>query len=180
MMVGPDQHRVIHDLLYDVSDTEGDVVEVGCNAGSTSRLLAKWIRGTGCQLHLYDSFEGLPEESGYAGLMASPQSVLESAVCEELDTNETPTWVHIHPGWFRDTMPNKLPKQIRLAFVDCDVYESMVDSIKPILPRLTGVMIIHDFAHHKLGGGIRRAVADFGLIVSEQNQMGIAWKADQC
>tara|TARA_R110002072_G_scaffold238769_2_gene396379 strand:- start:299138 stop:299680 length:543 start_codon:yes stop_codon:yes gene_type:complete len=180
MMVSPEQHQVIERLLCASLILPGDVVEAGCNAGSTSRLLAHWLISTSRNLHLFDSFEGLPPSSGFGGLMTATRSSLESAICEQCGTESVPPHVKIHEGWFRSTMPQKLPEQICFAFADCDLYESMIDAIKPILPRLTGVMVLHDFTHERWGSGVRRAVSELGLIVTEREGMAIAWKADQC
>jgi hypothetical protein len=51
----------------------GDVVEAGCNAASTSALLSEWRQASGRELHLYDSFEGLPDKSGFGCMMCADQ-----------------------------------------------------------------------------------------------------------
>ena len=40
----------------------GDFVELGCYKGDTSLLLAEVLKGSGKELWIYDSFEGLPEK----------------------------------------------------------------------------------------------------------------------
>ena len=180
MMVSPEQHRTIERLLNASLAFHGDVVEAGCNAGSTSRLLADWLIGTGRELHLFDSLEGLPEDSGYAGQMATPQANVEAAICEQLATECVPDFVRIHAGWFRRTMPTQLPDSICFAFVDCDVFESAIDSLKPILPRLTGCVVVHDYTHERWGPGIARALAAVGLKHVAENGMAIGWKEWQC
>lgn len=112
--------------------------------------------------------------------MQTTQAKLESNICRATGCETLPANVHVYPGWFRDTLPRSLPGKICFAFLDCDVYESMIDAIKDVLPRLTGVMILHDYSHFRWGAGVRRAVADCGLIVTEKAGMAIAWKADQC
>jgi len=180
MMVSPEQHRTIERLLRLSLERPGDVVEAGCNAGSTSRLLADWLSGTDRALHLFDSFEGLPEDTGYAGQMATPQANVEAAICEQLTTEFVPDFVKIHAGWFRRTMPMKLPESICFAFVDCDVFESTIDAVKTILPRLAGCVVVHDYTHERWGPGVSRALADVGLKFQIENGMAIGWKEWQC
>ena len=180
MMVAPEQHHTIERLLNASLVFRGDVVEAGCNAGSTSRLLAEWLAGTDRALHLFDSFEGLPEDSGYAGQMATPQANVAAAICEQLATECVPDFVRIHPGWFRRTMPTRLPDSICFAFVDCDVFESAIDALKSILPRLTGCVVVHDYTHERWGPGIARALAATGLKHVSENGMAVAWKEWQC
>jgi O-methyltransferase len=180
MMVSPDQHSVILGLLGESLSEPGDVVEAGCNAGSTSRLLADYLLPTDLDLHLFDSFEGLPEETGLGGLMAESQETLEAAICDQCGSDQLPEFVKVHPGWFSVTMPSELPDQICFAFIDCDVFESVMDSLPPILNRLTGSIAIHDFTHPRWEKGVRRAVNLFDLNVTERNGMAIIRKVEQC
>ena len=180
MMVAPEQHRTIERLLNASLILPGDVVEAGCNAGSTSRLLAEWLAATDRNLHLFDSFEGLPEDSGYAGQMATPRANVEAAICEQLATECVPDFVKIHAGWFRRTMPTRLPDSICFAFVDCDVFESAIDALKSIMPRLTGCVVVHDYTHERWGPGIARALAATGLNHVSENGMAVAWREWKC
>ncbi len=54
-------HLVSQTLAYKV---EGDLVEVGCNEGQSSVLIAKVMRSFNSdkKLHVYDSFEGLSRD----------------------------------------------------------------------------------------------------------------------
>jgi len=173
MMVSDKQHETIKRLLDESASCPGDVVEVGCNEGSTSELLAEWINGSGRSLHLFDSFEGLPEESGYGGLMAAGQAVLEDRIATKTGSPELPSFVHVYPGWFVDTIPSGLPDRIAFAFIDCDVFESMIDSVPEVEARLTGVMAIHDYTHDRWGAGVRRAVQSMCLKFEIEDGMAI-------
>ena len=179
MMVSEAQHETIARLLAESMTRPGDVVEAGCNAGSTSALIADCMQHTGRNLYLFDSFEGLPEESGFGGLMATPIESLELAICNRLDCDTVPDFVQIVEGWFCDMMPAKLPPQIAFAFVDCDVFESAIDALPPIVERLTGVLALHDYTHERWGAGMRRAVEAVGLDVTVVDGMAIV-RAEQC
>ena len=48
-------------FLYATKDIEGDVCEFGVVQGMTSKLIANEIKESSKNLHLFDSFEGLPE-----------------------------------------------------------------------------------------------------------------------
>ena len=63
-------HKQIEALVTHLYHTiheniEGDVVELGCYVGESSKYLQKTLDVTDCskQLYVYDSFEGLPELS---------------------------------------------------------------------------------------------------------------------
>ena len=172
-MVSHEQHNVLKQLLQESLDHTGDVVEAGCNAGGTSLLLAQWLSGTARRLHLYDSFEGLPESSGYGGQMQTSREQVEFVFSEYRR-------VEVYAGWFSETMPDELPDEICFAFVDCDVFDSVMVCVPHILERLTGCMVIHDYSHHLWGAGVRRAIETLGLDFEVQSGMAIVRKADQC
>jgi hypothetical protein len=180
MMVSPRQRETILELLRGSFTEPGDVVEAGCNAGSTSGLLATVVAGTDRRLHLFDSFDGLPAESGYGGQMAVSQQVLEQNVRQQLGEESLPRFVEVHPGWFADTMPQQLPDHICFAFVDCDVFDSLLDCVPPIMERLTGTLAIHDYTHERWGAGVQRAVELLGLQFTVRDGMAIVRSDEQC
>lgn len=179
-MVSPKQHETLLALLRGSFSEPGDVVEAGCNAGSTSGLLATVVAGTGRRLHLFDSFDGLPVESGYGGQMAVTKQRLELNVRQQLGEETLPSFVKVHEGWFADTMPARLPSQICFAFADCDVFDSLVDCVPPILGRLTGTLAIHDYTHERWGEGVQRAVESLGLAFTVRDGMAIVRSNEQC
>lgn len=180
MMVSPRQRETILELLRGSLAEPGDVVEAGCNAGSTSGLLATVVAGTERRLHLFDSFDGLPVESGYGGQMAATKQTLELNVCQQLGRKTLPDFVRVREGWFADTMPARLPSQICFAFVDCDVFDSLIDCVPPIMERLTGTLAIHDYTHERWGAGVQRAVESLGLTFTVRDGMAIVRSNEQC
>ena len=135
-------------LLYDVS---GDFVEVGCHSGQSATLFQKIIRhfDTNRTLHVYDSFEGLPEvspEDGKTsfekGQMATTREVLLSNF-QQLGL-EPPV---VHQGWFEDTLPTELPERIAFAHLDGDLYASVKTSLEYVYPKLSkgAVCLIDDY-----------------------------------
>jgi hypothetical protein len=51
------------------------------------------------------------------------------------------------PGWFRDTLPKAPIKQLAVLRLDGDLYESTMDALVPLYPKLTpgGFVIIDDY-----------------------------------
>ena len=51
------------------------------------------------------------------------------------------------PGWFRDTLPNAPIKQLAVLRLDGDLYESTMDALVPLYPKLApgGFVIIDDY-----------------------------------
>lgn len=157
-------------------DVPGEVVEMGCNAGTTSiffqRLLLEhskqqslpktWLKSH--QLHVYDSFDGLPEPSendnkdwGHRGMVkTSPNDFCNTFAQAGLDPPI------IHKGWFHEIPECEFPKQVCFAFFDGDLYSSTVDSFKRIYHRLPryGVVCVHDF-NVDAWPGTKKACEDF-------------------
>jgi O-methyltransferase len=129
----------------------GDIVEVGCNAGQTSVLLERIIEHHDPRrtLHLYDSFEGLPEASKEdtntpyreGWMKVSPDTVLENFRRFGLRAPQ------IHPGWFDATLPKQLPNKISFAYLDGDFYSSILVSLEHVYPRLVhgAVCVVDDY-----------------------------------
>lgn len=131
----------------------GDIVEFGTMSGMTAQVLAMGMaqmtiqNQTPRKLHLFDSFEGLPEATqapdtesphvqkgewkpgGCTGISAEQ---LGQAVGRFLPAER----VNIHAGWYSDTVP-QLPGDTRFALlhVDCDMYSSTMDALVPCFER---------------------------------------------
>lgn len=145
----------------------GDIVEFGCYVGTTSVHLQPIALRCNRKLHLYDSFEGLPEKSTYdtsplgqnfkAGeLMASKKILIQNFVKAQL-----PLPI-VHKGWFDQLSNNDLPSNIAFAFLDGDFYESILISLKLVWPLLdnSGYILVHDYDRPSLPGATK-AVQDY-------------------
>ncbi|GAA0572007.1 hypothetical protein GCM10010172_65670 [Paractinoplanes ferrugineus] len=127
----------------------GAVVELGCNAGLTSVWLAQIIQDLdpARELHLFDSFEGLPAPGELDTYLDKGDC---SAARSEVEANFA-TWKlpqpRIHPGWFDRTLPESCPPQIAFAYLDGDFYDSIMTSLENVYPRLApgGVILVDDY-----------------------------------
>lgn len=178
-------------LLRGVLNVSGDVVEMGCYKGDTSLLIAEVLRGynrgnccgklvensgEGCEkpvenfaekkLWIYDSFEGLPEKTEAdesalgvdfrrGELLATKRAVKERFLRAGL-----PVPV-IKKAWFADLTEADLPEKVSLAFLDGDLYESIRDCLKLVVPKMAqgGVILVHDYQNPALPG-VRKAVEE--------------------
>jgi O-methyltransferase len=149
--------------------TAGDIVEFGCYIGTTTLFMRRLLDAYTSDklLFAYDSFEGLPEkiaqdasgvgEQFQAGeLRVSKKDFLREFQKANLRPPIT------HKAWFKDLRPDQLPEQISFAFLDGDFYDSIMDSLKLVWPRLAtgGVITIDDYGRDALPGP-ERAVRDF-------------------
>ncbi|MFF4863500.1 TylF/MycF/NovP-related O-methyltransferase [Streptomyces sp. NPDC001231] len=133
-------------------DVPGAVAELGCYQGAMALWMRAVLDATGQQqrpIHVYDSFEGLPQrgekdpklfEPGF--LRAEPEQVLA------LHDRWGRTPPVIHRGWFADTLPEQLPDQIAFAYLDGDYYDSIRTCLAGCVPRMApgGALVVDDYA----------------------------------
>ncbi len=148
-------------LTCDITD-EGDVVEFGCYVGTTSVPIAKFLKGTGRRLYVYDSFEGLPDKSREDESPAGMQfkkgelSTSKAQFVKNFKQAELPMPV-ITKGWFSDVSPDRLPEKIAFAYLDGDYYHSVLDPLKLIWPRLVknAIIVVDDYSNEALPGAAK-------------------------
>lgn len=165
--ISMDELRVILMRLEEVliNGIEGDVVEFGCYTGTTSLFLQRLLMeyGSKKQLHVYDSFAGLPAKVSQDQSVAGDQFVEGELFAKKSQfimnfkkaNLPLPT---IHKGWFKDLNDNDVPGQVALAFLDGDYYESIHDSLRAVWPKLAkGAVVIVDDYHNEALPGAKKA-----------------------
>lgn len=171
--VSEGETKKILELAKDCLEVDGDFVEFGCYKGDTSLLLAEvlvenHVEKSVKKLWIYDSFEGLPEkniaDNSVLGedFKAGELYVTKREVKERFLRAGLPVPV-IHKGWFNELDVDDLPERIAFAFLDGDFYESIRDSLKLVVPKMTegGVMVVHDYDNPALPG-VKKAVDEWG------------------
>lgn len=185
--VSAEETEKILEIARRCLEVDGDYVEFGCYKGDTSLLLAevlseyqksvekfveKSVEKPVKKLWIYDSFEGLPEKK------AEDESVLgESFRSGELFVTKRevkerflraglPVPV-IKKGWFSELGSKDLPERIAFAFLDGDFYESIRDSLRLVVPKMSdgGVIVVHDYTNLALPG-VKKAVEEWKTVIS--------------
>ena len=158
----PSEAYFIIDALEQCKDIRGDICEFGVAQGAISALIANEIDSGNKTLHLFDSFEGLPNPTkkdqlkddifslgsveAYAGKMSCPETMVLARLKEILFPPERYV---IHKGFFDQVLRQEtnLPKEVSFAYVDFDFYEP--------------IKIVLDFLHHKTPVGAIIIVDDY-------------------
>jgi hypothetical protein len=144
-------------------DVPGVVVECGCFKGGSTINLSMGAKLAGRELHVYDSFEGLPAPEGgdlahtllgrpvvhtyeagmYAGSLPEVRGNVERYGAGEV--------VSYHPGFFSESMAD-FDTPVVMAFVDVDLVSSLQDAVKAIWPNLAdgGSFFIHEAEHQEM------------------------------
>ena len=146
---------------------EGDVAECGVYKGGVSLLMALTLMESlsAKVLHMYDSFEGLPDPNSAKDLPYYRKGALRAGlqqVNELLAAHGAQGNASIHPGWFESVLP-LLPPTQKFCFlhIDCDLYESTKICLNELYDRVVegGIVVFDDY--FDIGGGERLAVDEF-------------------
>lgn len=190
-------------------DVDGHIAEFGTMTGTTARGLARAMASCDRhlayaaeaygaaqrELHLFDSFEGLPvmtnpvdtEAPHVRGGIWAPGAfrdldadALRAAVGAFLPDGR----IRVHAGWFSDTVP-ALPPETRYALIhiDADLYGSTMDALGGLLARgmvARGAYVFFDDWNCNAADperGERRAWRDcverYGIVASDQGAYGV-------
>lgn len=149
-----------------IGGATGAFVELGCYTGTTSLFLMRLLQATKApnQLHVYDSFDGLPPK-----VPADSSPAGEQFIAGELKATKQQLIKHfkqaglplpaIHKGWFEQLTPSDMPSSISFAFLDGDFYTSIASSLDVVTPLLQpgAVILIDDYANEALPGAQKAA-----------------------
>jgi O-methyltransferase len=178
---GPESKEATYDIamLALQRGIPGDFVECGVYAGASSALMARalqdhyaWPEGwtepetlwqrPHRRVHLFDSFEGMPEAHPIDAEIYGVNGDVSGAACVSLPTVQAnmqrwgipPELLAWHPGWFEQTIPHAarfiLPTQLKTIAVlrlDADLYSSTQVAMKHLYPLVSpgGWIICDDY-----------------------------------
>ncbi len=145
--------RAILDLA---PSTRGAIVEAGAFHGGSTAKLSLVARLAGRELHVFDSFEGMPanaETHGKSiygrehhfpkGSHAAPLDEVSRNVAKYGDASRTT----FHKGWFSDTML-QFKEPVAVACINVDLAQSTKDCLRYLYPlTVRGGIIFSQDAH---------------------------------
>lgn len=145
----------------------GEIWEAGVYQGGSATLLRMLLEDALAQpghrptkLRLFDSFAGLPGTNAGQDLHHGGDFADTSLERVRETVGQRP-WVEFHKGWIPDTFAGLEAAEIRLAHVDVDLHQSILDCCNFIYPRLVpgAWMIFDDYGLASCPGA--RAAVDF-------------------
>jgi O-methyltransferase len=175
-MVGLRRLNNIEFCLQEIfkNDIPGDIIEAGVWRGGASIFIKAVLKAYGIkdrQLWLADSFAGLPKPNveKYAADAGDIHHTFEDLAIslEQVKSNFEKydlldDQVHFLKGWFSETLPTAPMSQLALIRADGDMYESTMDTLVNLYPKLSvgGYVILDDF-HNPNIPACAKAVHDF-------------------
>jgi O-methyltransferase len=159
---------------------DGALVECGVWRGGSMQAVALTLLAHAADnrdLHLFDTFTGMPEpsqrdrrhdgEPAADVLARTPKTGVFWAIADLDDVRAGMTEtgypaerIHFHPGRVEDTIPAQAPERIALLRLDTDWYESTRHELEHLYARVPsgGVVLIDDYGYWE---GARQAVDEF-------------------
>jgi O-methyltransferase len=172
-MIGLHRLNNLQECITDIirHHIPGDLIETGVWRGGACifmRAVLKAYEDSSRSVWVADSFQGLPPPNperypADAGDRLFEEPALRVSV-EEVQANFRKYGllddrVRFLVGWFRDTLPIAPIDQLALVRLDGDLYESTMDALRSLYPKLSvgGYLIVDDYALP----GCRLAVDEF-------------------
>lgn len=162
MVTDDELSHILNNLCKTIENNiDGDIVELGCNVGTTSLFIRQILDQLDSKkiFHVYDSFEGLPEKTKEdknitqrqfkEGSCKTSLEVFKSNF-EKYGLKEP----QINVGWFKKIDDSLYPQNISFAFFDGDFYTSIIDSFEKVYHKLSpgAALLIHDYGWEVLPG----------------------------
>jgi hypothetical protein len=141
-------------LALQFNEVGGDYAEFGCWRGQTFTMAYEESRraGLNCKLWAFDSFTGLPpqalpEDEHPKWIQGTMHTSLEEFHAILKENGILKSAYEVVPGYYDVTLAptasdSRLPADLCMAYVDCDLYSSTSAVLKFLLPRLKHGMIL--------------------------------------
>ena len=148
---------LVHSIARAQSKLDGSMAEVGVYQGCSAKLIS--VAGAGRALHLFDTFDGLPEPDAaerqhlrckqYRSSLSSVRSFLARE-----------PGVVFHPGCFPATAAGLEDERFSFVHLDVDLKSSTRACLEFFHPRMVsgGIIMTHDYSFLD---GVREAFAEF-------------------
>ncbi|APG28027.1 hypothetical protein A7E78_09375 [Syntrophotalea acetylenivorans] len=161
-LLSEDRLGILYQLACQANHVPGDAVEVGVYKGGTALLMATALKNSTQQIHLFDTFCGMPAakpdvDLHRAGDFSDTTAESVSSLLQNFNN------IHLHPGLFPDSLPRDWHNhRFSLVHIDVDIFSSTLACCRYFYPRLNpgGVMVIDDYGFPSCPG-VRKAVDEY-------------------
>lgn len=172
----------------------GDIAECGVWRGGSSMICALSLLkdgDTGRKLHLFDTYEGMPDSTEKDVFLDGKSTIPKGALAAPLDDVRENMFSTGYPqdkivfvkGMVEDTLPRHAPEKLALLRLDTDFHDSTYHAMVHLYPRLVpgGVLVLDDYGSMQ---GARDAVLnyfkenDIHVLIHRIERLGIAIKTN--
>ena len=144
-------------MLKKIEKNKGDIAEVGVYKGGSAKLIRQ---ATEKKLHLFDTFEGLPDTSLKDNQKKLKKGELYASLEDVRNYLANFPNIYFYKGPFPSTSGPVADKKFSFVHLDVDLYESTLDCLKFFYPRINqgGIIISHNYSDLD---GVRKAFDEF-------------------
>lgn len=155
----------------------GSFAQVGAFRGGSARLIAYAKEGNGKPFFIFDTFKGMPKVNESIDLHKEGDFIntsIESVKKIFSDARD----VKFCQGFFPDTSEPAKNDKFSFVYIDVDIYQSTLDSLKFFYPRMLkgGFMMFDDYMG-KNTPGVKKALDEF---LSDKVERPIITTVGQC
>jgi O-methyltransferase len=136
---------MLYQLVKQTLPLAGAVAEIGVYRGGSAKLLARVCDGKK-KIHLFDTFEGMPETHPTHDFHERGDFADTSLEAVRAYLSDCPE-IDLHPGFF-PASAGGMPEQLfSLVHVDVDIYASVLSCCEYFFPRMVagGVLVFDDY-----------------------------------
>lgn len=147
----------IYNTVKKIEKIPGEIAEVGVYKGGSVRLICE---ATKKSVHIFDTFEGMPELSEYDNSEQFQKGVLVASLEEVKNNLKNYSNIYFYKGLFPLTAEPVKDRIFSFVHLDVDIYKSTLDCLDFFYPRMSrgGVIVSHDYYGAK---GVTKAFDEF-------------------
>lgn len=145
ILMGRNEAYHIFMAVKKTAKIDGDIAEVGVYSGGSAKIISE-AKG-GRALHLFDTFEGLPELSAHDDKVMFHKNQLAASYESVKEYLKRYPNVKMYKGMFPGTAEPLKSSKFSFVNLDADLYQSTHDSLEFFYPRMNrgGIIISHDY-----------------------------------
>jgi hypothetical protein len=137
---------------------DDDFAEVGVFKGDSAKLICEAKKNK--SLHLFDTFEGLPELFEMDDKVMFQKGAMEVNIDEVKNYLKDYSDVYFYKGLFPNTADPITDKKFSIVNIEVDIYESTVSCLNFFYERMNtgGIILSHDYIDV---ASVKKAINDF-------------------
>jgi len=145
-LLSKDRLFIIFQILQNCRLIDGEMAEIGVYKGGVGVLISEIIKNTPKALHLFDTFEGMPEVNKNKDLH-NKGDFSDTSLKDVKALFDNKMNIYFHKGIFPETAVPIKKKKYSFVHVDVDIYQSVIDSCEYFYDRLNkgAVMLFDDY-----------------------------------
>ncbi|WP_175282566.1 TylF/MycF/NovP-related O-methyltransferase [Gluconobacter morbifer] len=145
-LLSADEAFILHEFAHAQARIAGDFAEFGVYRGASAALLCE-VKDSR-QLHLFDTFEGLPEGHGRSERAVFRQGEFVGTLPVVQRLLSPYQGVHFHQGMFPGTTEGLDHLRFSFVHLDVDLHDATLAGLEFFYPRMVpgGIILTHDYS----------------------------------